>query len=115
MILPGRRALGETWSKVHIVVTADGRYEVVREDTQAPADNQGIFVPGLGNMSMEAVDFILEEQRERAKDRAKTPRPPLHAEVNRLWHDFVEQKLRWFKGQTTVGPKGLHQREKVQR
>lgn len=117
-ILPGRRALGETWSKVSFRWEPDERaYVLEREDAEAPADNQPIFVPSLGNMSMEAVDFILQYQQEEAKSRAKQKaltREQKEKEqwqsLNRMWQDFMEQKLRWMRHETTIGPGGFNQR-----
>lgn len=121
MITPGRRALGETWSKVSILWDSDERaYVLKREDAEAPADNLPIFVPGLGNLSMEAVDFIVQSQqkeaeyRERAKSKTRAQVAKENNErVNRMWQEFMEQKLRWLKGQTTMGPGGFNQREKL--
>ena len=116
MIIPGRRALGEDWSKVNVFAGENG-YTSEREDTPAPADGKAIFVPGMGNVSTEMADFILEQQRHMAIERLRHPnRPDPRSEadrINAMWHDFVEQKLRAFKGQSTFGPGGHTQREKV--
>src|SRR3990167_286767 len=116
MIVPGRRTMGEDWSKVTVRPDPDtGKYLVEREATPAPADNTPIFVPGLGNISADMADFILESQREEAKDRAKQPKQSeaeVKAEMNQLWQAYCEQKLRWFRGQTTIGPGGMQQRER---
>lgn len=117
-ILPGRRALGETWSKVSVRWEPDERaYVLTREDAPAPADNQPIFVPALGNLSMEAVDFIVQEQQELAKHRATTKalsreqqEKERWQQINRMWQDFAEQKLKHFRHQTQVGPGGWTQR-----
>jgi hypothetical protein len=115
MVVPGRRALGEDWRKVTIGVKDDKVGVTKNEPAEAPADGNPIFVPGLGNISTEMADFILESKRHDAEDRAKKPKrsqAEVNDEVNRLWHDFVEQKLRHFKGQSTFGP-GVHtQRER---
>ena len=116
MIVPGRRAMGEDWSKVVIRPDPDtGTYLVEREATPAPADRSPIFVPGLGNISTEMADFILERSRDESSARAKRPRQSaaeVKAEINRVWQDYCEQKLRGFQGRTTVGPAGMHQRER---
>lgn len=117
MITRGRRAYGEKWRKINIYPDPDsGAYLIDNEPAEAPADNTPILVPGLGNISVDMAEFIVGEQLEKAKERAKRPKQSeaeVHAEVNELWHDFVEQKIAWFKGKTTVGPAGLFQREKV--
>ena len=119
LITPGRRALGEDWSKVHIGWDDDaGEYTVDREDTPAPADGKPIFVPALGNLSWEAVDFILEEQRKEAEYRKARGKQgmsdaELNVLLNRMWQDFVAIKLKHFRGESTVGAGGLFQRERV--
>lgn len=117
-ILPGRRALGETWSKVSVRWEPDERaYVLTREDAEAPADNSPIFVPALGNLSMEAVDFIVQQQQEESKHRARNnalTREQREKEqwdrLNRLWQDFAEQKLKHFRNQSQIGPGGMTQR-----
>ena len=116
MIVPGRRALGETWSKVHIVPNPDtGAYDVVREDAEQPEDNQSIFIVGLGNVGMDMVEFVLEEQQDKAKTRAKHPRQDFKKELNEMWQDYMREKQEWFRGRSQFGPAGSTQREKVQR
>ena len=116
MIMPGRRSLGETWSKVNIFVTPEGHYEVEREDTPAPADNCAIIVPAMGNLSYEAVDYILERKRKDQEYR-KSHNQPIRKgwsqkEIERLFHDWMELKVKRFKGQTQSGPKQTFQRER---
>ncbi len=115
MLVPGRRALSEPWQKINVRPDPEsGGYALDKEPTEAPADGNPIFVPGLGNLSVEMADFILESKRHEAMDRATRPRQGQSAdELNRLWHDYVEQKLRWFKGQSTFGPGGSIQRERI--
>ena len=116
MIVPGRRALGETWSKVHIVPNADtGEYDVVREDAEQPSDNRPIFIVGLGNVGLDILEYALGDQREKAKTRAKRPREDLTKELNHMWQDYVREKIEWFNGRSQFGPAGFTQREKVQR
>lgn len=116
MIVPGRRALGEDWSEVHIIPDSDtGEYRVERKDAPAPEDRTAIFVPGLGNMSMEVVDYALGWQREKAKARAKQPKRNIANEVNNMWQDYMQEKLQWFRGRSVSGPGGWTQREKVNR
>ena len=114
MIVPGRRALGEDWSKVTITPTPEGTYEVEREDTPAPALNVPIFVPALGNISLEMADWMLERQRKEQEYQQNDPRrqhsPVLEEKLKEWWLDFVEQKLKNFKRQTQSGPDGWTQR-----
>lgn len=115
MIVPGRRALGEDWSKVTVTPNAEtGDYDVEREDTAAPPLNIPIFVPALGNVSLEIADFILESQRKEQEYQVKNPNrqhsPVLEQKIKELWLDFVEQKLKAFKRQTQSGPAGTTQR-----
>lgn len=116
MIIPGRRALGETWSKVHIIPNSDtGQYDVVREDADQPKDNHSIFVVGLGNVGMDMVEYVLGDQQEKAKTRAKRARPDFKKELNEMWQDYMREKREWFEGRSHFGPSGFTQREKVQR
>lgn len=115
MIMPGRRSLGEGWRKVSIHPDPDtGNYLIDNEPTEAPAHNRTIMVPGLGNVTAEMADFMLEHMR----DKAKTPKARSLSkeeeakQLNEAWQDYMEQKLRAFKGQTTVGTK-LYQRESL--
>ena len=118
MIVPGRRALGEDWSKVNIFPDNDtGGFRSEREDTAAPVDGVPIFVPGLGNLSIEMADFILEAQRKEAAYRLKHPNKPDPSSdperVSQMFWDYLEQKIRAYKGQSTFGPGGHTQREKA--
>ena len=116
MITHGRRSLGESWRKIVIRPTPEGSYEIENEPTEAPADNTAIFVPGMGNISTEMADFVLERSRDRSRDRAKVSRQSqaeITKEINAAWHDYCEQKLAWFQGKTTVGAGGMHQRERM--
>ena len=116
MVIPGRRALGEDWSKVSIYANENGGYDVEREDATAPAENVAIFVPGMGNMSYEAVDYLLEykkkDQEYRKAHNQPIKRGWTYDEINKLFHDWIELKLKRFKGQTHSGPTATYQREK---
>lgn len=120
MVIPGRRALGEDWVKVNIVPNpVTGGYDVQHAgDVEKPAMGQTVIVPGLSGLSTDEIDFILEGAIYRQEEVARHPRrqPVTDAEiekmVNEMWMDYCEQKLKWFKGQTTLGPVGFNQREK---
>lgn len=119
MITPGRRALGEDWSRVDISWDGD-KYVSHREDAERPADGKAIFVPALGNVSMEIMDYVLAEQQKEAEYRARAKAQGVlqmkeaeYERINRLWHQWVEMKLKAFKGQSIFGPGGHTQREKV--
>ena len=120
MITPGRRALGEQWSKVTVVANPDtDRIEVEKEETPAPADNTAIFVPALGNLSIEAADYILEYKRKDQEYR-KAHNLPIkrgwtQTEITELFQEWMRIKIKWFKGQSVSGPGGWTQREKVSR
>lgn len=120
LITPGRRALGESWSKVSVSWSPDERaYLLEREDHEAPADGRPIVVPSLGNASPDMINYILgyqmkeaeyreaEQQKSREQRRRET-----FEKVNRMWQDYMEDKLRWLKGQTTIGAGGFNQRER---
>lgn len=123
MVTPGRRAIGEDWSRVDIAWDADAReYTVHREDAPRPADGLPIFVPALGNISMEIMDYLIEEQQKEAEYRARAKAQHLPQQkkeqserINELWHAWIETKIKAFKGQSIFGPGGHTQREKVNR
>ena len=116
MITQGRRAYGEQWQEVTIAVEDDEIKVVENRPTAAPPGGRPIFVPGMGELNMEAVDFLLEGACKSQEYSGKHPRQMSLAEfeawLNKQWLDFVESKLKWFRGQTTLGPGGFFQREK---
>ena len=113
MIVPGRRALGETWSKVTVGIDHDkDDWGVEREDTTAPADNSPIFVPAMGNLSVEMADYILEHSRAKAPERAKQGKGGYTtAELSELFHDYMEEKLVRLQRKSTYGAGGHFQRD----
>lgn len=113
IIMPGRRALGETWSRVNIGHTRD-EIVVTREDAQAPADGK----PFMAVTGPDAVysEYIIEAMYEKAKNRP--PSDPLSEKerwevVNEAWFNFMEQKIKYLSGSSQIGPTGLHQRQRV--
>lgn len=117
MLVPGRRALGESWSKVSIYADhATGEYVTEREDAAAPAEECAIFVPAMGNESIEAADYLLEYKKKDQEYRKAHGRPIKkswsYEEINKLWQDWMELKIKRFKGQTQSGPTATFQREK---
>lgn len=116
MIVPGRRALGEDWSKVTVYANPDtGGYDVEREDTPAPAEGCAIFVPAMGNLSYEAVDYLLEYKRKDQEYR-KSHNMPIkrgwsEKEISQLFQDWIQLKLKRFKHQTFSGPNSWAQRD----
>lgn len=115
MITPGRRALGEDWSKVTIGHT-DDQMTLEVEPTEAPASNRPIVVAHEGEMEM--IDYILTAAREKAAQQAGLPELMTKEEkfklVNEAWQDYIGNKLRWMQGVSTIGAGGLVQRERTQ-
>lgn len=114
MIIPGRRALGESWVRVTLGHDADNMtYD--SEPAEAPADGKPIMA--LTGEDAEIAGYILTAQMEKAKDRAVAPQALTHQErydaVNAAWHDYVEQKLRMLRGQSAFGPGVTTQRQRV--
>jgi hypothetical protein len=60
---------------------------------------------------------IITKQMEMAHGRLVAPQEMTHEEryklVNAAWQDYVEQKLRHLRGQSTFGPGGSTQRQRV--
>lgn len=117
MLMPGRRAYGEQWQEVTLAVD-EAKDEIVVYETkavEAPAENRPIYVPSMGNLAMEEVDFLMEGARKSQEYGSRHPSEMSEREyrkwINEQWIAFVENKLRWFKGQTVSGPYGWTQRE----
>lgn len=118
MVMMGRRAYGEEWREITLAVD-EAKDEVIiyeNKPVAAPAEKKPIYIPSMGNLSMEAVDFLLEGARKSQEYGLKHPAdmsPVEYAKwINEQWIAFVENKLRWFKGQSTFGPGGFTQRDK---
>ena len=114
MIVPGRRALGESWTKVTIGHDAD-RIVYQTEAAEAPADGRSIVA--VSGEDAEMASYILTAQMEKARSRAVAPQALTRQErfdlVNAAWHDYVEQKLRMMRGVSTFGAGGAVQRQRV--
>lgn len=116
MVTPGRRSEGEDWREITIGIQDDKVQVVDNQPTSAPPEQRPIVVAGLGGMEMAAVDFLMEGARKTQAEKGKHPRDMSPAEytkwLNETWWAFCDQKLKWFKGQTNIGPAGIFQREK---
>ena len=115
MIVHGRRALGESWRKITVGHDGDN-YTIENNPTEAPADGRPIFVPTLGEVSLDMADYILEYQRKEAEYRKAKALPgwcPTREEIQRLFEDYVEQRLKSFRGQSVIGPGIAVHREKI--
>lgn len=119
MVTQGRRAYGEDWQEVTVGVQDDQIKVIENRPTEAPPDGRPIYVPGMGNLSSEAVDFLLEGARKSQEYGGKHPSQMSMREygqwIQETWLQFVEQKLKWFKGQSVYGPGGFTQREVPER
>lgn len=105
MIVPGRRALGETWTRVTIGHDAD-RITVDTAPAEAPADN--IPIMAVTGPDAEYAKYILDAQLEKARDRAGQPprgltRQEKYDLVNEAWFAFMEQKQLHLMGRSTFG------------
>lgn len=114
-IAPGRRAYGEDWRENTVTWNeAEQSYDVSGVDVEKPADGNAIFVPANGEMEVEQLDYILGWQRKQAEARAANPThvryESMAEEVNAMWQEYVEQKLRWFERRSQFGPGGHTQR-----
>lgn len=119
MITPGRRALGEDWSEV--TIAHDGNeIHVTSVPHEAPADGKAIIVPTQGKRNDSMTDFILDKYMGLAAERAAHPQPAMspaerYALMNKWWMDYLENKIRHLRGQSTFGPGGFTQRQRVNR
>jgi hypothetical protein len=114
MIVPGRRALGESWLRVTLGNDGDN-ITYSTEPTEAPADNKPIVA--ITGVNAEVAQAIITKQLEMAHGRAVAPQEMTHEEryalVNAAWHDWIEQKIRALRGVSTFGPGGANQRQRV--
>lgn len=114
VVVPGPRALGIPWEMVTIGHNGTEMVER-REATDAPANGQPLMAmsgPDAG-YATEIMAALQEKARDAAKGVSELSREEQWEAVNAAWHDHIEQKLRWMKGQTTVGAAGMHQRQRI--
>lgn len=114
MILPGRRALGETWQKVTI---GHNGSEMVYDKEATDAPEGGRPVIAMSGRDAEYTNHILAAAAEKARARL-TSISELSAKekweaVNKAWFDYLEQKLAFAKGQSIFGPGKSIQRQRV--
>lgn len=116
IVMPGRRALGEGWQQVSIAID-DDKPVLMTRPVEAPPENRPIFVPAMGALEMEAIDFIMDGARYQQSQGRRHPSLMSPREyqkwIQERWLAFVEQKVRAFKGQSTFGPGGHTQRESL--
>ena len=116
MITPGRRAYGEAWREITVAVDDDRIQIIENKAAAAPPDGKPIYVPAMGNLEVGMVDFLLEGARKTQEYGGRNPKDMSLQEfgswMQARWLEWCEQKLRHFKGQTTVGPGGFFQRER---
>lgn len=117
MIIPGRRALGETFTKVEIGVMND-RIAVHAEATEAPPSGQTVAVmhgkdAKYAEYIMQAMDEKQRESLAKGEMSREEKRKIAYDALNAMWFDHLEQKKKWLSGSTQIGPSGLHQRQKV--
>ena len=116
-ILPGRRALGETWNKVTVRPDASGnKLEVIVAPTLAPPEMLPIIVVAGGQMEIEQAEYALEWTRQKESENSGKPKNDLtpaefYKQLNEMWQDYLRLKIAWLQGQTTIGPGGMHQRQ----
>lgn len=117
LIIPGRRALGETFTKVELGVMND-RIVAHAEPTEAPASGQTMAV--MHGEDAKYAEYLLEAMDEKQRERlakgemdSEEKRRIAYDAYNRLWFDHMEQKKLALAGTTQIGAGGLHQRQKV--
>ncbi len=116
MVVHGQRSEGEDFIEVTVGVDQDDRIRILgKQPVEAPPNRRPIIVPAMGNLAMEQVDFLLEGARKSQEysnvNPHDMPLPEYNRWLGKMWLDYVEQKLKWLKGQTTIGPGGFNQRE----
>lgn len=119
MVVPGRRDLGGSgWEEVTLRPSDDGAtIETERNATEAPATGLPHIIPAMGNLSTEEVNFIMEGSLKASEYESRHPRrqpvtdKEIQKMVQQMWMDYMEQKLRAFKGTSTFGLGGHTQRQ----
>jgi len=117
MVVPGRRALGENWRKVTISHDGDD-YVLDNEEAETPHLGKPIMVPCAGEVSIEEAEYIVgwvNEENKHRKEKGLGPTMPDAKTINQMWLDYMEAKVKAFKGISTFGPGGNVQRESFRR
>lgn len=113
VVIPGRRALGESWTQVEIGVRND---QVVAEAraVEAPPSQQP-FAVLHGEDAKYAEDLLaMMNDEQRASLAGGTLTDEDRQQIMRDWMQHIENKLKWLKGQTQIGASGrMTQRQKV--
>lgn len=120
VVVPGRRALGETYTKIEIG-HANDRIVAHASPAETPASGQPLMI--MHGADEKYADYLLEAMTE--KQRAEfavgslswREKEQIKAEawerLQRDWFDHMENKVRHLKGVTQIGAGGMHQRQKV--
>jgi len=114
IIVPGRRALGEEWTRLDISHDQDKVYVTNEGPTEAPTSGR---ITAVAAHEVEYTNHVLEAMKEKGLDQQRNPQVMSLEErtklLNELWQDYVEQRLKHFKGQSQFGPSGMTQRQRV--
>ncbi len=112
MVIPGRRALGETWTQVEIGVRNDQVVAQAKPAEAPPSQQPFAILHGEDAKYAEELLAMMNDQQ-RASLAGGTMTDDDRAAIRKMWMDHIENKLKWLRGQTQVGASGLHQRQKV--
>lgn len=123
-IIPGRRALGETWNRADVYWNDDqyrdtGQgWEVMLTPADAPADGRALCIPAAMTADAEMLEFIIGKKAKDAEyakahpDRERSPEEEA-AWINKAWQEWCEIKKAHFRGLSAFGAGGNFQRDKV--
>lgn len=111
-VMPGRRVEGEDWVKV--TIGHDGSEIVMdTEDAERPVGARPVVA--FSGADTAYTEHILAAAAEKAQGRLihEMSSEEKFEVANKAWQDYMEQKLRHLKGQSTFGPGGFTQRQRV--
>lgn len=114
IIVPGRRALGETWTRLDITHDKDQVY--VTNEGEAP------FVPENGKIQVvaaqdaEYTNYVLESLPDKIRERQKNPQGMSTEEqaklLNEMWQEFWAKKMKEVNASSQFGAGGATLRQR---
>jgi len=114
IIVPGRRSLGEQWTRLNISHDADQIYVTNEGAAEAPESGR---ITAVAAHEVEYTNYVLEAMQEKALEARRNPQGMSEEEktklLNELWMGYIEQRLKLLKGQSQFGPSGMTQRQRV--
>lgn len=113
IVVPGRRALGEQWTRLDISHDKDQVYVTNEGSAETPPDGK---VQVVASEDAEYTNYILSALPEKIGERMSNPQEMSIEErtklINDLWQDYWEQKLKEGRAASQFGPGGATLRQR---